>query len=209
MATHGSDTSYLWHWLPISVDSGYLYFVTVATHIGYLFLLRSNIPQESFASTVSLYDGNAVIALHDKSGRLSDPTRPCSFAMTFNSTAERKDTLSHRPLKLIIPRLMSQTSSAAMARSQERISHSLNFLIDDKFLPFVIAYLSLNPYSSVGGLQESSTHPTFSQEGNTPLCSLGTAPSYSATHYWLYSKDFTGHCHRAVFLKYITVSYIL
>ena len=138
MATHGRDTSYLWQWLPISVDSGYLYFVTVATHIGYLFLLRSNIPQESFASTVSLYDGNAVIALHDKSGRLSDPTRPCSFAMTFNSTAERKDTLSHRPLKLIIPRLMSQTSSAAMARSQERISHSLNFLIDDKFLPFVI-----------------------------------------------------------------------
>ena len=138
MATHGRDTSYLWQWLPISVDSGYLYFVTVATHIGYLFLLRSNIPQESFASTVSLYDGNAVIALHDKSGRLSDPTRPCSFAMTFNSTAERKDTLSHRPLKLIIPRLMSQTSSAAMARSQERISLSLNFLIDDKFLPFVI-----------------------------------------------------------------------
>ena len=118
------------------------------------FLIRFKHPSREFASRVLLDDGNAlppaialptpqpagpsVIALHDKSGRLSDPTRPCSFAMTFNSTAERKDTLSHRPLKLIIPRLMSQTSSAAMARSQERISLSLNFLIDDKFLPFVI-----------------------------------------------------------------------
>ena len=64
--------------------TGYLYLVTVATHIGYLFLLRSNIHQESFASTVPLDDGNAlppialptpqpagpsVIAFHDKSGR--------------------------------------------------------------------------------------------------------------------------------------------
>ena len=72
-------------WLPIFSDSGYSYWLP--------FLLRSNIHQESFASTAPLDNGNAlppaialptpqpagpsVIASHGNSGRLSDPIRPC------------------------------------------------------------------------------------------------------------------------------------
>ena len=130
-------------WLPIFSDSFYPYWLLFS-------LLRSNIHQESFASTVLSGDGNAlptialptpqpagpsVIAFHDKSGRQSDPIRPCSFAMAFNPTAaERKDTLNHRRLKIIIARLKRHQRQWHF---RVTITHSLHFLIDDEFSPFV------------------------------------------------------------------------
>ena len=106
-------------WLPWSLAIGATW-LPIFSDSGYLFLLRSNIHQESFASAVPLGDGNAlppitlptpqpagpsVIAFHDKSGRQSDPIRPCSFAVAFDPTAERKDTLKHRRLEMIIAHL--------------------------------------------------------------------------------------------------------
>ena len=97
------------------------------------FFIAFKHPSREFYLTVLLDDGNAlppaialptpqpagpsVIALHDKSGRLSDPVRPCSFAMAFNPTAERKDKLKHRRLKLLIARLKRYHGNGTSARA--------------------------------------------------------------------------------------------
>ena len=140
-------SGYLDHWLPIWVDNGYLYLVTVATHIGYIFycvqtcikrVLRQQLRYMTVTHCPLLLRYRLPSLVSRPSYRhtvIADnyPIPSVRVNLRWRLTQLPNGKIDDWSWLLII-----SISSAAMARPQDRISHTLHFLIDNKFSLFLI-----------------------------------------------------------------------